>query len=176
MWKTTANVPEHCTEENTITLLAGSGPSKERYFASSLWVCTSGGENSSFVHKLQNTLWNWENNRHPISQVVKQEHSELETSQWKTFFHVEKITLITQSDFNRRCVPVLCKKVLLMIHSCLVSLNTLPRDLCKPGVICFPVELNLSVHLTITAEEMAKRMYVLQMKYLSSLSHSWEKR
>lgn len=42
--------------KKTITWLAGSGPSKERYFANNLYVYTSGAENSSFVHKLQNIL------------------------------------------------------------------------------------------------------------------------
>lgn len=65
--------------KKTITHLAGSDPSKERYFISSLCVCTSGAENSSFVHKLQNILWNCENNSYCIFQLVKQEHSELET-------------------------------------------------------------------------------------------------
>lgn len=78
--------------------LAVSCHSKEKHFASSLWACIWGAENSSFVHEVQSTLWNQENNSYPISQVAKQKQGQLEKlkSQWKTFtlcLYMEKMTL-----------------------------------------------------------------------------------
>ena len=98
------------------------------------------------------------------------------------FIYSKNDTLITQSGLNcrRECAPILCENVWLSVQSCLVSLetylNVLPWDLYKPGVICFPVELNLNVHFTISAEEMVERDYVPQIKCLSSLYNWWQKR